>query len=300
MKPVFFLLAFLAALCARAQDVVKDSTLMYRVETTDGNRYDGYLLKRDTAGIRLRTLNIGDITISQQNIVRVYQLKGNIRPFRRRVRGEWVPHVQSTRYFITSNGYGLRKGEGYYQNVWVLYNQGNYGITDRFSIGLGTIPMFLFALDETPIWFTPKLTVPLNKDRVNLGIGAFVGTITNGDVGSFGMLTVAPTFGNLDKNATIGLGYGFANGSIARLPLITLSALYRTGPKGYILTENFFLGIDNEGVGIASIGGRRMYGRASIEYGLFVPFYTDAASFELVAVPWLGVMLPFGKVRGGE
>jgi len=58
---------------------------------------------------------------------------------------------------------GLHKGEGYYQNIWVFWNQASFGVTENFSLGFGIIPLFLFggeAGQYSPIWVVPKLSYP--------------------------------------------------------------------------------------------------------------------------------------------
>ncbi len=87
------------------------------------------------------------------------------------VTGEyWTENFQSTRYFWMPNGFGLKQGEAYYQNVWILFNQFNVGITKNFSIAGGTIPLFLFGADAFPIWVNAKVSVPLGP-KVNFGGG---------------------------------------------------------------------------------------------------------------------------------
>ncbi len=83
----------------------------------------------------------------------------------------WYDSPSNTRYFWSPNGYGLRKGEGYYQNNWILLNQATYGFSDHFSIGAGIVPTFLFGDSGLPFWITPKISVPIQKDQLNLGAG---------------------------------------------------------------------------------------------------------------------------------
>ena len=58
----------------------------------------------------------------------------------------------------------------------------------------------------------------------------------------------------------------------------------------YLLTENYYLNIDGEGIGIISLGGRTVQKRLSITYGLILPI-ADIGAF--VAIPWLGIHVPF-------
>src|SRR4030095_11148511 len=186
----------------------------------------------------------------------------------------------------------LKKGEGYFQNVWILFNQVSVGVTDNISIGAGIVPLFLFAGSPTPVWLTPKLSIPLKKDNINLGIGGMVGTVIGEDEAGFGFAYGTTTFGNRNTNLSVGLGYGYASGNWADTPLFTLSAMIRSGQRGYILTENYFIGTVDEDALIIFVGGRRLIKNSGIDYGLMFPAITGG---EFVAIPWLGLTIPFGK-----
>lgn len=59
----------------------------------------------------LKTENLGEINIPQKNIKSKTELKDI-----KKIGNEfWLPNPQSARYYWAPNGYGLKKGEGYYQ-----------------------------------------------------------------------------------------------------------------------------------------------------------------------------------------
>lgn len=259
------------------------------IQTRDGNEYAGSILSEDELKIVLETKNLGAITLLRSDIL--WMRRVDTLP---QVKGQfWFANPQATRYFWIPNGYGLKKGESYYQNVWIFFNQVSTGVTDNFSIGAGMVPLFLFAGTQTPVWITPKVSFPVVKDKFNLGAGALAGTIVGSDEGGFGLLYGLSTFGSRDKNMTLGLGWAFAGGEIANSPTISVAGMIRTGPRGYLLTENYFIGAGGETLGIVSIGGRRIINRISIDFGLFLPLISDMDTF--IALPWLGLNIPFGK-----
>jgi len=265
----------------------QDSTL-WRIETKDGNTFAGNILAREEGYIRLDTEKFGVITIWMDNIKRMQALEEL-----RLVDGiEWPDNPQSTRYFWSPNGYGLKKGEGYYQNVWVLFNQVSVGITDNTSIGAGLMPLFLFFGSPTPVWITPKVSIPVSPNKFNLGAGALIGTVIGADAGFFGIPYGVATLGSRDKNLNIGLGYGFAGGEWANSPTVTVSGMVRLGPKGYLLTENYYIDAGGETLLLLSAGGRTVWSSISLDYGLFVPI---AEETEFFAFPWLGLSVPFEK-----
>ena len=172
------------------------------------------------------------------------------------VEGEhWFSNPHATRYFFMTNGYGLKQGEAYYQNTWIMFNQMSYGITDHITIGAGIVPLFLFAGAPTPAWITPKIAIPLVKDKFNMSVGMILGHIIGEGI-SFGLGYGDFTLGNRDHNLTIGAGWAFADGDWATSPSLTLSGMTRVGRKTYLLTENYYIGLDDSSAGILSIGGR--------------------------------------------
>ncbi|SHN12282.1 hypothetical protein SAMN04488057_10771 [Cyclobacterium lianum] len=274
---------------AQNLDTLDENIQLVLVQTKDGNEYLGRIISEDEVKITIRTDNLGEITLFRSDIVRISGMDTG-----RMVNGEfWFANPQATRYYWLPNGYGLKKGEAYYQNVWIFFNQVSTGITDNFSIGGGLVPLFLFAGAQTPVWITPKVSFPVVKDKINLGAGALAGTVIGLNEGNFGMLYGLSTFGSRDKNLTIGLGWAFAGGSIANAPTISVAGMVRTGPRGYFLTENYFIAAGGETVGLISAGGRRIIRRMSLDYGLFLPLAPGLDT--IIAVPWLGLTLPFGK-----
>ena len=143
------------------------------VETNDGNEFLGEIVHEDDVSITLKTKNFGEVRISKSNLktmrqIEVQQIKDD---------KYWFPNPQSTRYFWSPNGYGLEKGEGYYQNIWVLWNQFAYGLTNNFSVGGGIIPTFFFGGAPTPVFATAKLILSFTTGIENFivaktGVGA--------------------------------------------------------------------------------------------------------------------------------
>ncbi|MEX2565566.1 MAG: hypothetical protein WD431_06465 [Cyclobacteriaceae bacterium] len=262
---------------------------MVLVQTKDGNEYLGFIISEDDVKLTLKTQNIGEIVLYKSEIIQISSMDSG-----KLVNGQfWFSNPQATRYFWLPNGYALKKGEAYYQNVWLFFNQVSVGLTDNFSIGGGMVPLFLFAGSSTPVWITPKVSFPIVKDKLNIGAGVLAGTVTGLDNGGFGLLYGLTTFGSRDRNLSIGLGWAYAGGSIANVPTISVGGMIRTGPRGYFLTENYFIGAGGETFGILSAGGRRIIKRISLDYGLLLPVAPGFDTF--FAMPWLGLTVPFGK-----
>ncbi len=265
-----------------------DTTLV-QIETRDGNVFFGQIVEENEEVIILKTEMLGDLQIP-----RIF-IKSKKLVFQKQIKGGqlWSANPQSTRYFWAPNAYGLKKGEGYYQNIYVLWNQFTYGVTNYISLGAGIIPTFLFAGAPTPIFGTAKFSIPVVKNKFNLGAGVIAGTIVGEEVGGFGILYGVSTFGSPDNNVTLGLGYGFAEGEWAGSPIVTLSGLFRISSRGYFLTENYWANIGGESGVIISLGGRWMIRKAALDFTLAIPFASDMDTF--IAVPLIGFTVPFGK-----
>lgn len=268
-----------------------DSTSLWLVDTEDGNTFIGTIVDTDSSQVILLTEIYGRIHIplAQIKTKRVLK-KSNL------IEGEhWFSNPHATRYFFMTNGYGLRKGEAYYQNTWIMFNQISYGITNHITIGGGVVPLFLFAGAPTPVWITPKVAIPIVKDKINLSAGMILGHILGEGV-SFGIGYGAVSVGNRDNNLTIGAGWAFADSEWADTPTLTLSGMTRVGRKTYLLTENYYIGIsEGTSLGIISAGGRSVQKRLAIDYGLIFPVGTDVGTF--IAIPWLGITIPFGNIQ---
>ena len=266
---------------------LQDSTI-YSIETNDGNEYIGRIISRDEEKITLLTDKLGEIKIYTKYITSIKEVsEESIKEG-----SYWFENPQAARYFWAPNGYGLKKGEAYYQNVWILFNQVSVGITDNFSLGAGIVPLFLFAGAPTPVWITPKFSIPVVKDKFNVGAGALAGAVIGESGASFGILYGSTTFGSKDKNLSIGLGYGFAGGEWADGPAINVSGMIRTGPRGYLLTENYYIGFGDDKLALLSFGGRRIIKKISLDFGGIIPITTD---IPFIVIPWLGITIPMGK-----
>ena len=274
-----------------SSQVQVDSSNFWRIVTIDGNEFYGPILSDNIDEIELRTEILGVIRISRKDI-RVQK-----RMVRARLEnGEvWLENLQATRYFWAPNGYGLKKGEGYYQNVWVLFNQASVGITKNFSIGAGTVPLFLFDGAPTPVFMVPKISFSLIPEKLNIGGGVIIGTILSNNEwfdqdGPFGIAYGVASYGNKDKNVNVGLGMAFAEGEWAEYPVVSVGGMARISKRSYLITENYIYPSD-EWFGLIAVGGRTVWQRVSLDYGFVIPVAQELDGF--IAIPWLGFSIPF-------
>lgn len=268
----------------------QDTTKLYKVETKDGNEYVGHITFQNKEIVRLKTEKLGELSFNQKDISKIIQitkdkLEGGVMSYGK---------LHSSRYFCSSNGYGLGKGNAYYQNMWIFYNQFGYGITNNISIGAGIVPLFLFAGANSPAWITPKLTFPIVKDRVNIGVGILAATVIGASTKTTGFAYGVTTFGNGNNNISLGVGYGYYGSSWADRPVIALNGKVRVGKRSYLMSENYYINVSNgEYIVLSLFGGRSLIRKVALDYGLVFPVYKDMNNF--FAIPWLGVTIPFGS-----
>ena len=169
-----------------------------------------------------------------------------------------------TRMFFAPTARNLRKGEGYLQDIDIILVGINYGITDNISIG-ALVPL-IPGLGANVFAITPKVSGQLTE-KFSVGAGALYARAfgTGGGV-AYGV----GTYGTADDNATLGLGYGFADGSTGSSPVLLLGGAKRLSRGFSLLNETY---IFSEGA-LGLIGGRlqgeRYGGSLGFAYGSYV------------------------------
>lgn len=299
MRPANLLISIVILIfCFNIQSIAQqqDTAKLYQITTVDGNVFVGKILSKDEKQIVFKTENLGTLNILFKNVKDLKEVS-----LQNLVAGEiWPENPHSSRYFYLPNGYGLKKGEGYYQNTWVLFNQLSYGFTDNFSMGVGLIPTFLFGVKGAPVWITPKLSFPVKKDKLNLGVGAIMGTYVGAnseDAPLLGMVYGVSTFGSADRNFTTGAGFAFADDEWASTPVFSLGGTIRTGKRHYFLSENYFFFGDGRMGSFVWLGGRFASRNLAIDYGGIIPVFPEMG--RLIVIPWLSLTVPFGNKQKG-
>lgn len=153
----------------------------------------------------------------------------------------------SSRYFFSPSSYNLRRGELYFSTLYFATYDLQYGINDKFSIGMGTTIVGL-----NPFYITPKYSFQIKENHaVAIGSLFFVGTWGLDFFGNLGYGTY--TYGNQFKNITLGLGYLYVGGGDIETKqnklVVNLSGMARMSDYLYFVSENYFVGFDEEATG---------------------------------------------------
>lgn len=225
--------------------------------------------------------------------------------------GKWSTDPNCTRYFFAPSSFMLKKGEGYYQNAYILSNSVNYGINDHFTIGGGIILPIIF-------YVTPKVGYSLSK-YIHVGAGIFAGgTYLNKGIGAgigYGVLSL----GTRDYHFTFGAGYGgvYQNNlwKNTEKPIVTLSANARVSRRISLVTENWIfhlpfdkqvereetvngvttvyyesIGTIKKQVAISTLGGRFVWEKLSLDLGILAPINFEEVNFVL---PYIDLVVKF-------
>ena len=141
-----------------------------------------------------------------------------------------TPNSHYTRYFFAPNAFPLKKKSGYLQTTWLMGWSANYGISDYTSIG------FLTTLFGQPFIVTPKISFK-GSDNWHIGGGVLLGYI--GD--PLGITYGLSTWGNMEKNVTVALGWAFGGGEIHQSPMLSVNAMTRISKSWMLMVESWML-----------------------------------------------------------
>jgi hypothetical protein len=269
---LFFLLSQLVL-----SQTFSDTTKMNKkviVKMKNGDDYKGVIIKRDTNSLVIQTDN-GELNLIAKNVksILIDDYFGRFR----------FPNPHNTRYFFGPTGIPIKHRNGYYQNVLLTTNFINYGITKNISIGGGF--EFISTILRNPIWFlTPKIGFDVSNN-VHLAGGVLVAGFAAEETAALGYGVF--TYGNSETNLSLGLGYGYMEGDLAKYPAIMISGTHRVSNVIALMSENYI--IPNSGFfGIQGI--RILSNKNSFDIGaIFIP---EIANY-IPALPFVGYSRAF-------
>ncbi|MES2795071.1 MAG: hypothetical protein V4683_03840 [Bacteroidota bacterium] len=322
MKTYLLIIILFASLSSFGQDSTKVDYFkpkMYSIETKDGAIIIGTVVSEDQKHIVLQTKSMGLVTIEIVNI----KLKKEIFETSFKKGEYWFENPNGTRYIIGPSAFTLKKGEGYYQNLYLFGQSVNVGITDHITIGGGTeIASLLFAQEAPKILFlTPKVGFDVSP-KFKMGVGALYVHVasfdSNDDRTNLGIIYGLGTIGNLDNNFTLGVGWGFHHSKyidystqlteidkgVSAKPIITLSGMTRLSKRFGLVTENWIFPISSQEYDLNgsisntkydykaffSYGCRFMGERMAVDFGFLNNSELDAG----IGIPYIDFVVKFG------
>ncbi len=204
----------------------------------------------------------------------------------------WPDDPNATRLFFGPTARMLKQGEGYIANHWLFFMDGHGGVTDRFTLGGGMslLPSDNFLKDNA-YFLSPKIGIT-QGERLSTAVGVWLGGAPfNDDVDgdfTFGIAYGVATWGGPEGAFTLGGGYGFAEGKLARNPMVMAGGTRRLSKRLSFVTENWiFPNVEDHP--LISLGLRTVGENVSWDFGAVTVLGTS----ETVFVPWFGASWKF-------
>lgn len=195
---ILFLLILSLSSKLMAQDIDdadKLSEQKYLIEKQNGFKFIGTIVSENAREVLINTKELGEIYIPRHVIKRMH-------PILQQENDQYIgDEIFATRYFITTNGLPINKGESYIQ--WNWYGPDfQFGIADNFGVGV------MSSWAAIPVIATAKYSLELKKNT-SMAFGLLAGT-GSWAFPEFGLLLpyVAITFGDRRNNITFSTGYG--------------------------------------------------------------------------------------------
>ena len=164
----------------------------------------------------------------------------------------WPADPNTTRLLFGPTARALKRGQTYFAVYEVTLPFVQVGLTDRLSIGAGTLPYF-GAGTAHPFWVTPKVQV-FSGAKTAVALGAI--HFANFGDESLGVGYGVLTHGSADSAVTAGFGYGYASGKDSGgAPVVMVGGEHRIARRLKVVTENYAF----RGGGFLS-GGVRLLG----------------------------------------
>lgn len=239
---------------------IPDSTHYQEIETRDGASWVGRITAIGADTIHFLT-EYGPIRIPVHNLSTIETMPvSSIRE------GQyWFKNPNTTRLFFSPTARTLKQGEGYFADYWIFFPSVTFGITDNLTFGGGMSIIPGLDISNQLFFLTPKLGFDV-KENVNLATGVLYMNIP--EAKALGIIYGVSTFGDENRSATAGLGYGFYGKELTDKPFLMLGGELRTSSHLSVVTENWF-GANMEDPIISA--GIRFFGRKlSADFALII------------------------------
>jgi len=243
----------------------------------DGTRALGQVQAVSEDVVTFRTTVGATIEVARSQVATVAVVAGRV------VDGTfWPADPNTTRLLFGPTARALKRGDSYLAVYEISLPFVQVGLTDRISIGAGTLPYFGEGTPH-PFWVTPKVQVFAgSKTAVAVGVLHFVNF---GDYSAgigYGVLT----HGTAESAVTVGLGYGYVAGEgHGGAPMVMVGGEHRVARRVKLVTENYAF----RGGGIMSAGVRLLGERMSVDFGLMAPLSAET----FIVVPLVNFVWTF-------
>ncbi|SFT47198.1 hypothetical protein SAMN05216474_0747 [Lishizhenia tianjinensis] len=237
MKALLLFALAVFAFTVNAQTLSDSTTLadtnVYRLVTTDGGELIGQILSQNEREIYFKTSDGRRIYIPQYTIKSIEVI--DQKKFNNK--GEFIGEDRfSTRYFLTTNGLPIQKGEHYIQ--WNLFGPDlQFGIGENLGVGVMTSWIGL------PVVATVKKSWIIG-DNSQFALGALAGTGSWALPEWGGLLPFATlSLGDRTRNIAFSGGYGaiLNDGELEGRVVASVGGMIKISTKLSLVFDSFFL-----------------------------------------------------------
>ena len=263
----------------------------YKVELKDGTVLNGKLISETETEIEIQLEDIGQLTINRNKIKRLipdvvsHEVKKSF----------WFKNPHATRLLFAPTAIPLKRGEGYYQNIYIVGNMFNYGLLDNLSIGGGFDFITMFANYDDG--WNPMLNFNIKSgfqltDNFHAGAGGMYIAVPG--IGPTGIVYGLGTLGSYNSNLTLGLGWGFVDGTFEEKPFIMIGGMARISEKLWFVSENWIAPVnDNKHYLVVSYGIRFVANRIAVDLAFINS--KDIIEGIVIGIPFVDFVIKLGK-----
>lgn len=212
-----------------------------------------------------------------------------------------------TQYFLLTSALPLDRGEGYYKNMMVSFNQVAIGLTKNLSVGAGLdVASLVTTRAQGPVWFGRMQLSGEVSDIVHIGVTTLylnyqlptTKELPEDERGNgFGLAMGMFTFGDADKQITVCGGWGHDGKRATRGPVLNFAAAYRVFPNVSLITEHWVLTDPDKTFPLHTLGFRVIGEYLALDAGLaYDPEITSRIT--PIGLPFIAATLNFGHRRG--
>lgn len=264
----------------------------YRLELKDGTTLNGKILEESDTKIVMQLEDVGILSLDKANVKRIIPLDAS----KKVKKAYWFENPHATRLLFAPTAIPLKKGEAYYQNIYVFGNMFNYGIIDNLSVGAGFDFITMFSQSNGD--WRPILNFNIKSGfKVSENFHLGVGGIYAGMLGEFsaGILYGNGTYGNYNSNVTLGLGWGFVDGTFEAKPFIMIGGMARLSEKLWFVSENWIVPVNDPGYYVVFSYGLRFAAKRIAVDLAFINSKDIAQEFMFLGFPFVDFVVKIGK-----
>lgn len=272
--------------------VQKDSSYLFKF--FDETSLMGKVISVSDSAYVVQTKSLGNVTVVKSSIKNAELLNTE-----NMVMGQyWFKNPNATRYLFSPSAIPLKKGEGYYQNTYLVLNSFYAGVTNNIAVGAGI--EFISTFSGYPVFFATVKASGKIAEQFYGGGGIIWANAPyyddNRDRISFGAVYGTFTFGNLNNNISVNTGFGYdQKNGMGEHPIVSMSGMARLSRKTFFITENWFVPItsyrNRSYYAVFSYGLRFSGEKISVDLALINS--KDIAEELVVGFPFVGFAVKF-------